>query len=144
MALQEARARLRREHVQLAYHVSWPWLTLHPSRLITKPVSSSSVETMQGPSAHSSALKMADHNGVLAAKEVFSPSSREVIEGDQLSDKIDYHDQYHSHLRGSKSIDNGFTKNDRVDMRRMGKQQELRRDFRALSALAFTVILQGR
>lgn len=99
---------------------------------------------MQGPTAHSSALKMVDHDGVLAAKEVFTPHSREVSDGDQLSDKIDYHDQYHDHLRGSKSIDNGFTKNDRTDMRRMGKQQELRRDFRALSALAFTVILQGR
>ena len=99
---------------------------------------------MQGPTAHSSALKMVDHNGILAAKEVFTPTSREMIDGDQLSDKVDYHDQYHDHLRGSRSADNGFTKNDRVDMRRMGKQQELRRDFRALSALAFTVILQGR
>lgn len=98
---------------------------------------------MQGPSASSSALKMVDHNGVFAAKEAFTPSSREVTDADQLSDKVDYHDQYHDHLRGSRS-DHGFTKNDRVDMRRMGKQQELRRDFRALSALAFTVILQGR
>jgi hypothetical protein len=91
---------------------------------------------------------MADHNGVFAAKEVFTPTSREVIDADQLSDKVDYHDQYHDqyhdHLRGSRGTDHGFTKNDRVDMRRMGKQQELRRDFRALSALAFTVILQGR
>ena len=36
------------------------------------------------------------------------------------------------------------TAGDQKDMYRMGKQQELRRDFRALSALAFTVILQGR
>jgi hypothetical protein len=98
---------------------------------------------MPGPSARSAAVKMDDHHGVLAAKEVFTPTSREVIDGDQLSDRVDYHDQYHDHLRGSRS-DHGFTKNDRVDMRRMGKQQELRRDFRALSALAFTVILQGR
>ena len=98
---------------------------------------------MQGPSARSAAVKMDDHHGVLAVKEVFTPTSREVIDGDQLSDKVGYHDQYHDHLRGSRS-DHGFTKNDRVDMRRMGKQQELRRDFRALSALAFTVILQGR
>ena len=98
---------------------------------------------MQGPSARPPALNMADHNAILAAKEVFTPTSQELIDGDQLSDKVDYHDQYHSHLRGSRS-DKGFTKNDRTDMRRMGKQQELRRDFRALSALAFTVILQGR
>ena len=91
-------------------------------------------------SAHPSAQKMIRHNGEHAAKQVFEPTAREVIDADQLSDKGDYHD----HLRGSRSGDNGFTKNDRSDMRRMGKQQELRRDFRALSALAFTVILQGR
>lgn len=61
-------------------------------------------------------------------------------------------DQYHA--------SHGFTPNDRKDMSRMGKTQELRvyairhsaahisltvgqRDFRPLSALSFTVILQG-
>ena len=83
---------------------------------------------------------MIRHHGEHAAKQVFEPTAREGIDADQLSDKGDYHD----HLRGSRNGDNGFTKNDRSDMRRMGKQQELRRDFRALSALAFTVILQGR
>jgi choline transport protein len=90
---------------------------------------------------------MVDLNAAFQAKEVYTPSSRELIDTDQESDKVDYQDQYHDHLRGSRvsrSGDHGFTKNDRTDMRRMGKQQELRRDFRALSALAFTVILQGR
>lgn len=83
---------------------------------------------------------MVDHNGGFTVKDVLTPTSREVIDPDQLSDK----DAYHDHLRGSQKDDYGFTKNDKSDMRRMGKQQELRRDFRALSALAFTVILQGR
>ncbi|KAK4210261.1 amino acid transporter [Rhypophila decipiens] len=39
--------------------------------------------------------------------------------------------------------DHGQTNQDRVDMSRMGKVQELRRNYRPLSALAFTVILQG-
>ncbi|KAK3984857.1 GABA permease-like protein [Cladorrhinum sp. PSN332] len=37
----------------------------------------------------------------------------------------------------------GHTRQDRADMSRMGKVQELRRNYRSLSALAFTVILQG-
>lgn len=37
----------------------------------------------------------------------------------------------------------GHTQSDTRDMRRMGKTQELRRDYRPLSALAFTVIIQG-
>ncbi|KAA6408204.1 MAG: amino acid transporter [Lasallia pustulata] len=36
-----------------------------------------------------------------------------------------------------------FTRNDRRDMGRMGKVQELRRNFRSFSALSFTVVLQG-
>lgn len=82
---------------------------------------------------------MADHNEVHVDKDAFSPTAREVIEADNASDKGDYH----AHLRGSRT-DHGHTKKDAADMRRMGKEQELRRDFRALSALAFTVILQGR
>jgi choline transport protein len=45
-------------------------------------------------------------------------------------------EEYHSSLRG-------HTQADRADMFRMGKVQELRRNYRPLSALAFTVILQG-
>jgi len=44
--------------------------------------------------------------------------------------------EYHQSLRG-------FTRADRADMERMGKVQELKRNYRPLSALAFTVILQG-
>ncbi|KAF1917448.1 amino acid permease-domain-containing protein [Ampelomyces quisqualis] len=43
-----------------------------------------------------------------------------------------YHDSLHGH-----------TRQDRADMLRMGKVQELKRNYRPLSALAFTVILQG-
>ena len=35
----------------------------------------------------------------------------------------------------------GYTKSDRKDMRRMGKTQELMRNFRRLSAFSFTVML---
>ena len=45
-------------------------------------------------------------------------------------------EEYHDSLKG-------YTRADRADMDRMGKTQELRRNYRPLSALAFTVILQG-
>jgi choline transport protein len=45
-------------------------------------------------------------------------------------------EDYHDSLRG-------HTRQDRADMLRMGKVQELKRNYRPLSALAFTVILQG-
>jgi hypothetical protein len=37
----------------------------------------------------------------------------------------------------------GFTRRDRNDMRRMGKRQEFMRNFRPLSTLSFTVIIQA-
>lgn len=37
----------------------------------------------------------------------------------------------------------GYTKRDQRNMQRMGKQQELMRNFRPLSALSFTVLLQA-
>ncbi|KAF2751449.1 amino acid transporter [Sporormia fimetaria CBS 119925] len=43
---------------------------------------------------------------------------------------------YHDSLKG-------HTQNDQADMDRMGKVQELRRNYRPLSAIAFVVILQG-
>ena len=52
-----------------------------------------------------------------------------------IVDEMDGED-YHDSLRG-------HTRQDRADMERMGKVQELRRNYRPLSALAFTVILQG-
>src|SRR5437016_5870165 len=46
---------------------------------------------------------------------------------------------------GSKYVDGieGHTKNDHRNMARMGKRQELMRNFRPLSALSFTVLLQA-
>ncbi|OCL03636.1 amino acid transporter [Glonium stellatum] len=44
---------------------------------------------------------------------------------------------------GYHDYNKGYTRNDKADMGRMGKMQELRRNYRPLSALAFTVILQG-
>ena len=38
---------------------------------------------------------------------------------------------------------NGYTTNDQHDMQRMGKRQELLRNFKSLSALSFTVILSA-
>jgi hypothetical protein len=45
-------------------------------------------------------------------------------------------DEYHDSIPG-------HTRADKRDMSRMGKIQELKRNYRPLSALAFTVILQG-
>ena len=73
-------------------------------------------------------------------------SAREVQEFDHISDDADFDIDYHGHLRNvaeDSPKDEGFTRNDKKDMKRMGKSQELRRNFRPLSALAFTVILQG-
>jgi choline transport protein len=53
-----------------------------------------------------------------------------------IFDGEDESEEYHESLRG-------YTRADRVDMSRMGKVQELKRNYRPLSALAFTVILQG-
>lgn len=39
--------------------------------------------------------------------------------------------------------DKGYTKRDHEDMQRLGKRQELMRNFRPLSALSFTVLLQA-
>jgi hypothetical protein len=52
-----------------------------------------------------------------------------------VNDEMDG-EEYHDSLRG-------HTRQDRADMLRMGKVQELKRNYRPLSALAFTVILQG-
>ena len=55
--------------------------------------------------------------------------------GANVRDEMDG-DDYHEALRGT-------TRQDHVDMMRMGKVPELQRNYRPLSALAFTVILQG-
>jgi choline transport protein len=46
-------------------------------------------------------------------------------------------------VAGGISNDKGFTKRDQMDMHRLGKRQELLRNFRPLSALSFTVLLQA-
>lgn len=43
----------------------------------------------------------------------------------------------------SNYINHGFSRNDRSDMRRMGKVQELGRNFRLFSAISFTTVLQS-
>jgi amino acid transporter len=70
-------------------------------------------------------------SSVVVPKEA-SPSHRH-------ADSLEYAengDEYHSSIAG-------HTRADNRDMNRMGKIQELRRNYRPLSALAFTVILQG-
>ncbi|KAK4903659.1 hypothetical protein LTR66_017999, partial [Elasticomyces elasticus] len=37
----------------------------------------------------------------------------------------------------------GYTSNDRRDMKRMGKKQELRRNFRIISTIGFTTCVMG-
>jgi choline transport protein len=69
------------------------------------------------------------HSSELAPME-FGKDSRA-----QVDDEVEGED-YHDSLRG-------HTRQDRADMLRMGKVQELKRNYRPLSALAFTVILQG-
>ena len=46
-------------------------------------------------------------------------------------------------MSGDNSRFGDFTKNDARDMQRMGIEQELRRNYRPLSAFSFTVILAG-
>jgi choline transport protein len=76
---------------------------------------------------------MATHNSSepvpINSGKTSQPGSR------MIDDEMDG-DTYHDSLRG-------HTQADRADMYRMGKVQELRRNYRPLSALAFTVILQG-
>lgn len=81
---------------------------------------------------------------ILSNKTQTSTASHELNKFDHIADDGDLRDDdYHGHLRGSRQEDRGFTKHDKKDMKRMGKTQELRRNFRPLSTLAFTVILQG-
>lgn len=71
-------------------------------------------------------------SSVVMAKEA-SPTTH------RHQDSLEYAengDEYHSSIQG-------HTRADNRDMNRMGKIQELRRNYRPLSALAFTVILQG-
>lgn len=96
---------------------------------------------MSGSSSSSTAREVLSEDVI--HKTIPAPAAREIKEFDRISDDPDFHDDYHGHLRSARGEDDGFTRHDRKDMARMGKAQELRRNFRGLSTLAFTVILQG-
>ncbi|GAB7357408.1 hypothetical protein MBLNU459_g8341t1 [Dothideomycetes sp. NU459] len=74
-------------------------------------------------------------------KSTAAHATKEVPGFDAVDDDIDL-DDYHGHLRHTQR-DEGFTRVDAREMKRMGKKQELRRNFRTLSTIAFTIILQG-
>lgn len=76
--------------------------------------------------------------------------AREMKQFDRVDDGGDDWD-YHAHIRTERgrpasNVDDESddpTPLDRREMKRMGKAQELRRNFRPLSTIAFTVVLQG-
>lgn len=51
--------------------------------------------------------------------------------------------EHDAHIEGFVVDDLGFTSNDRKDMQRMGKEQELKRNFRLISSVAFTSCVMG-
>lgn len=67
-------------------------------------------------------------------QDMRSPNGKDHVRTSMQPDPSsgDYHDAIRDH-----------TENDANDMVRMGKVQELRRNYRPLSALAFTIIIQG-
>ncbi|THW81708.1 amino acid transporter [Aureobasidium pullulans] len=73
-------------------------------------------------------------------KPGLASGTKEVRSFDGIDDDADL--DYHGHLRNTQN-DDGFTRNDAREMKRMGKKQELRRNFRTMSTIAFTIILQG-
>lgn len=75
-----------------------------------------------------------------ATKPGLTSGAQEVRSFDGIDDDADL--DYHGHLRSAQN-DDGFTRTDAREMKRMGKKQELRRNFRTLSTIAFTIILQG-
>ncbi|KAF7194323.1 Choline transport protein [Pseudocercospora fuligena] len=97
---------------------------------------------MASPTSSSSSAQPAHLSEDVITKTNVSRTSRELGTFDRMVDDGDDLD-YHGHLKSSRQGDKGFTKNDQKDMKRMGKEQELRRNFRGLSTIAFTVILQG-
>ena len=64
-----------------------------------------------------------------------SLSAREIPPFDGVEDD--------AHYNAVGILDKGYTSKDQRDMQRLGKRQELIRNFRPLSALAFTVLLQA-
>lgn len=73
-----------------------------------------------------------DSSIVMPQKEASASAHRHQDSLEYAENGDEYHDSIHGH-----------TQADQRDMSRMGKIQELRRNYRPLSALAFTVILQG-
>lgn len=65
-----------------------------------------------------------------------SHSARELNSFDGIEDEG-------GHYNDVGILDKGYTSKDQRDMQRMGKRQELIRNFRPLSALAFTALLQA-
>ncbi|KAK3071925.1 hypothetical protein LTR53_007771 [Teratosphaeriaceae sp. CCFEE 6253] len=71
-------------------------------------------------------------------------TSRDMADFDRISEADSGNFNYHEVLRNARGdADEGITRHDKKDMKRMGKAQELRRNFRSLSTIAFTVVLQG-
>ena len=72
-------------------------------------------------------------------KEAMSAEANEVQPKYNLDGIEDDADGQNEYVEGIE----GHTRRDQRNMRRMGKQQELMRNFRPLSALSFTVLLQA-
>ncbi|CAE7187628.1 Amino acid permease 2 [Pyrenophora teres f. teres] len=82
---------------------------------------------------------MSVYDGVRGSQPLGTMDKQATLESRTRATRFDDGDEsqdYHDSLRG-------HTRADRADMERMGKVQELQRNYRPLSALAFTVILQG-
>jgi hypothetical protein len=97
----------------------------------------STKDTMDHTVASSSSASVmpeaADKSGLVSG-------TQEVRTFDHIDDDADL--DYHGHLRNNQQ-DEGHTRLDAREMKRMGKKQELKRNFRTLSTIAFTIILQG-
>ncbi|MCJ1311737.1 hypothetical protein MMC25_005410 [Agyrium rufum] len=87
-------------------------------------------------SSSSSAVVTSD--GLPDSKVTAHSSAIEVPKQYELDGIVDddFDDSYHGHQRNT-------TRADQRDMSRMGKAQELKRNFRSFSALAFVIVLQG-
>jgi choline transport protein len=97
---------------------------------------------MEGASSSSSSAL--DYGQETAHKTTAVSEAREMTDFDRISEADSGTYDYHDIVRNARGeADDGYTRHDKKDMKRMGKAQELRRNFRGLSTLAFVVILQG-
>lgn len=99
------------------------------------------MSVLQNTSMASSSSSAAATQDDTISKTAAAQHTQQFANFDGIDDDVDL-DDYHGHLRTTQK-DKGFTKLDARDMKRMGKKQELRRNFRTLSTIAFTIILQG-